>query len=140
MKHLTLLLLPFFLLCACNNDEVASQVPSAISQFVAEYFPSYSYDCYTKNKNTYYIKLKSGPGITFNSDMKWVEINGYGQTLSKFFLFDQIPPAVYEYLQETESLEYVYTITRDAKTYTLSLFDSVLTYNIASDKISVVYG
>jgi hypothetical protein len=146
MKRLSfcLLILLSAILCAfqfsCTNDEVAEQVPNQISQFVAEYYPSYSYDVYTHTKQTYFIRLKNGPGLTFNADMKWIEINGYGQTLTQFFLFDQMPPAVFEYLQESENIENVYAVARDSYSYTVSLFDSVLTYVIATARISVAYG
>ena len=142
MKHLYFILLAIVCLSLfrCSSDEVANQVPTEISQFVAEYFPSYSYENYVKTKDSYFVKLKSGPGLTFNSKVKWIEINGYGQPLTQFFLFDQVPPAVYEYLQESENIENVYAVSRDSTNYFVSLFDSVLTYVIATTKISVAYG
>ncbi len=78
--------------------------------------------------------------MVFNSNMDWIEVNGLGETLTQYFLFDQMPPAVYEYLQETENLSNVYAVTRDVFEYNVSLFDSVLTYQISSSIIKISYG
>jgi hypothetical protein len=128
------------LLQSCTNDDIPGQVPSEISQFIAQYYPSYSYESYQKTSSAYTIKLKSGPCLIFNSKQKWTEVNGNGETLTQYFLFDQLPPAVYEYLQETENLGNVYAVTRSTTEYSISLFDSVLTYEISGSRISVSYG
>jgi hypothetical protein len=142
MIHLRLPL--FAVICCiastCANDDVPGQVPEKISQFIAQYYPSYTYENYTKSKDTYTVNLKSGPCLVFNSKMDWIEVNGLGETLTQYFLFDQMPPAVYEYLQETENLSNVYAVTRDVFEYNVSLFDSVLTYQISSSIIKISYG
>lgn len=140
MKSLRLLLLVSILaFCSCSTDEVAG-MPKLVSQFIENYFPTYGVDDFAKTGSGYWVKLKSGPGLNFDSAQHWIEVNGYGQTLSQFFLFDQLPPAIYAYLQETENLSGVYAIVRDSKRYFVSLFDSVLTYRISDSRISVAYG
>jgi hypothetical protein len=139
MKHLRLL----FLLLAisavsCSTDDAVG-MPKLVSQFINNYFPTYGVETFARLKSGYWVKLKSGPSLNFDDKMQWSEINGYGQTISQFFLFDQLPPAIYEYLQETENLSNVYAIVRDAKQYFVSLFDSMLTYRIADARISVAY-
>jgi hypothetical protein len=140
MKHLRLLF-SFFVItfCACSTDDAVG-MPKLVSQFINNYFPTYGVEKFTKVKTGYWVKLKDGPGLNFDTNMAWADINGYGQTISQFFLFDQLPPAIYEYLQETENLSNVYAVMRDATTYLVSLFDSMLTYRIADSRISVAYG
>lgn len=140
MIHLRLLFLAIILSCpSCSSDDFVG-MPKTITSFLENYYPTYGVENFSKSKLGYWVKLKSGPGITFGTDMSWTDINGYGQTISQFLMFDQLPPAIYEYLQETENLENVYGISRDAKFYFVSLFDSLLTYQIADARISVAYG
>lgn len=140
MIHLRLFLVATILAFpSCSSDEFVG-LPQKISTFIENYYPNYGVENHSKTKFGYWVKLKSGPGITFNTDLAWTDINGYGQTLSQFLLFDQLPPAIYEYLQETENLENVYAVARDTSNYFVSLFDSLLTYRIANAQISVAYG
>ncbi|MDE6040679.1 MAG: hypothetical protein K2F99_03790, partial [Muribaculaceae bacterium] len=52
------------------------------------------------------------------------------------FLFDQTPPKLYSYLQGTSALNSVFSIARNSTEYTVTLLDSTLIYNIASQEIS----
>ena len=51
-------------------------------------------------------------------------------------LFDQLPPKVYAYLQDSQQLDSVFGMERDSKRYTLSLLNSTLMYDIASGELS----
>jgi hypothetical protein len=74
--------------------------------------------------------------MTFNSSYSWTNINGYGSALPQVLLFDQTPPALYQYLQATECLDEVYDMSRDTINYYLTLLNSSITYNISSEQIT----
>lgn len=73
--------------------------------------------------------------MIFDSSYAWSSIDGEGATLPQVLLFDELPPALYQYLEETESLNSVYRLDRDARQYEVGLFDSALTYTIATGEI-----
>ncbi|MDE6120487.1 MAG: hypothetical protein K2F63_01710, partial [Muribaculaceae bacterium] len=52
-------------------------------------------------------------------------------------LFDQLPPKMYMYIQETEQLNAVFAITRDPDVYTASLLDDTLTYRIKDESLTL---
>ncbi len=52
-------------------------------------------------------------------------------------LFDQLPPKLYDYLQETEQLNSVFSMERDKDYYTLTLLDSMLRYTIATGAMTM---
>ena len=81
------------------------------------------------------MKLKSDCAISFDSRYRWVTVNGYGSTLPQMFLFDQMPPSLYSYLQETDNVNEVYSVTRDTAVYTVNLQDNTITYDIDSGTI-----
>lgn len=117
------------------NDSKWGDLPSSIANFVTEYFPSSSVESYSENNGQYYVKIKNGPSMIFDSSYAWSSIDGEGATLPQVLLFDELPPTLYQYLEETESLNSVYRLDRDARQYEVGLFDSALTYTIATGEI-----
>ncbi len=71
------------------------------------------------------------PGLTFGENYGWTAIDGYGMPLPQVMLFDQLPPRLYAYLQDSQQqLDSVFGMERDSKRYVLTLLDSTLTYDI----------
>jgi hypothetical protein len=123
------------LLYSCQNNEYYNQLPEELTKFIAHYYPNTGIESYSHSNDKYVVILKDGPGLTFSSSYAWTDINSNGAVLPQVLLFDQLPPAVYQYLQETEQLHSVFAISRNKKEYTISLLDSMLTYNIATDSL-----
>ena len=123
-------------LTACSGDnEYNNEIPGPIQEFISEYFAGEAVSSYSTNGDTYRVKLKSDCAISFDSRYRWVTVNGYGSTLPQMFLFDQMPPSLYSYLQETDNVNEVYSVTRDTAVYTVNLQDDTITYDIDSGTI-----
>ena len=124
------------MISSCKEDRLWDELPVDISHFISQYFPNSSIENYTASPTTYHVRITNDPGLTFDKDCNWEAINGYGLPLPEVLVFDQVPPALYKYLEETESLGSVFSLERDARTYTVVLLDSTLTYNISTQEIS----
>lgn len=122
---------------SCHNNEW-DDMPQAISQFVAKYFPEQEISDFGITDDGYHLRLHNSVSITFNNNCSWLSINGYGSTLPQMLLFDELPPVLYEHLQALEELNNVYAVSRDTKSYFVRLLDSDLIYNIATDEITRV--
>lgn len=127
-----------FSLTSCS-DSKWGELPSPISSFITEYFPYSSIESYSENDNEYYIRVKDGPSMIFDSSYSWTTIDGEGATLPHILLFDELPPALYEYLESAESLASVYRLDRNSRQYDVGLFDTALTYTIATGEIHSAY-
>lgn len=77
--------------------------------------------------------------MIFDSSYSWTTIDGEGATLPQVLLFDELPPALYEYLESTENLTSVYRLDRNSRQYDVGLFDTALTYTIATGEIHSAY-
>jgi hypothetical protein len=120
---------------SCQNNDYYNQLPEQLTSFIAHYFPNTGVENYTHNNDKYVVVLKDGPGLTFSSSYAWIDINGNGAVLPQVLLFDQLPPAVYQYLQETEQLHSVFAISRSKTEYTIALLDTTLIYDISTDSL-----
>lgn len=138
MNLILLLSLVMFGLTSCS-DSKWGDLPSSISSFITEYFPNSSIESYSENNDEYYVKIKDGPSMIFDSSYSWTTIDGEGATLPQVLLFDELPPALYEYLESTENLTSVYRLDRNSRQYDVGLFDTALTYTIATGEIHSAY-
>lgn len=127
---------PMIAVVSCHDSQLWDELPTDIAHFITEYFPNGAIDSYSSTPTTYHVRITDGPGLTFGKDCRWEAINGYGMPLPEVLLFDQLPPALYQYLEETQSLDQVFVLERNAREYTLVLLDSTLTYDIATEVIS----
>lgn len=121
---------------ACDNDDLYNDLPEPIAKFVAQYYPGVSVSDYTHTATTYHVKLQGGPGMTFNDTYDWVSVNGYGEALPQVFLFDNLPPALYEYLQTGSLLDSVMSAERTSRLYTVVLVDTTVYFDVDSGVIS----
>lgn len=123
-------------LSGCKDNDLWGELPSEISQFITQYFPNSNIDSFSESTNTYHVRINDGPGLTFNKDCEWEAINGYGMPLPEVLLFDQLPPALYSYLEETSNLGSVFSMERDKASYTIVLLDTTLHYDIDTEEIT----
>lgn len=114
---------------ACHNTELWSDLPKAVNDFITQYFPNSELQSVSNSGGVCHVRIEDGPGLTFNEKGEWESIDGYGMPLPQVLLFDQLPPKLYGYLQETQQLDSVFSMQRDGVKYTLTLLDSDLYYN-----------
>lgn len=124
------------MLNSCKHTELWDDVPGPIAEFINQYFPFSELNSVTHSASAYHIRIDDGPGLTFGSDYAWEVIDGYGMPLPQVLLFDQLPPKMYQYLQETEQLNEVFSMSRDDASYTASLLNTTLTYKIADESLT----
>lgn len=125
-----------FVAVSCHSDDEWNEMPQEIADFVSKYFPGEGIGSYSHNGNTYHVRVDDGPGITFDSDYAWEIVDGYGMPLPQVLLFDQLPPKLYAYLQDSQQLDSVFSMERDSRRYTLSLLNADLVYDIKTGEIS----
>lgn len=121
-----------FLPVSCHNSELWNDLPAGASEFINTYYPMSELESATHSGSYYHARLSNGPGFTFDSSGSWVAVDGYGLPLPQVMLFDCLPPAMYEYLQEAELLNGVFAIARDGDVYSATLLESTLRYNVAT--------
>lgn len=106
-------------------------MPQAVAGFVSQYFPSQGIDSFTPLADGgCRIEVSGGVVLTFDADSEWSEIDGRGSTLPGVLIYDQLPERLYGYLLETELTDEVYALSRDYRVYTVTVHDTVLTYDI----------
>lgn len=138
-RILYLLLLPLLIgLTACDSDDVDG-VPSEIGRFVSHYWPGTAISSCEKTMGGYAVRVKNGPSLVFNSAYKWISISGNGQSLPAVLLFDQLPPALYEYLQDMEATGNVRVISDQAKEVIVTLPALTIHYDKATGDITERY-
>lgn len=126
-------------LTACSSSSEWEDLPEPIAVFVSQYFPGDGVAHYGESEGVYHVELKGSAMLSFDTRYAWITVNGQGEILPQVFLFDQLPPALYEYIQEFDSLGAVYSVSRNTRTYEVTLTDSYLSYNIKSREITRQY-
>lgn len=138
-RHEKLILIPllFFLMIvgACSNS-VWDEVPSAITSFIEQYYPGSGVKSYSQNSDGYKVKITNGASLAFDTEYSWTFIDGNGVRLPEVLVYNQLPPALYNYLQGIEQQADVYAMNRDATYYKLTMHDTIIVYEIATGKIS----
>lgn len=123
-----------FAVASCEND-VWDDLPSPIANFFTTYFPGQEVSSYSTTDNGSVASVSGGVTVTFNKENSWTDVNGNGSTLPSIFLYDQLPPKLYNYLEETEATSGVYKVTRNSEKYHIELKDTYIDYTISSGDI-----
>ncbi len=138
-NHISLIivsLLCALLLGSCSTDALDS-TPTAVSEFITEYFPNTRVKSYTPLADgSHKAVLDNSATIVFDKENRWIDIDGEGSTLPDVLMYDQLPPELYSYLQGTAMQRDVYAVTRDRFYYKLTMLDTVITYNISTGAIT----
>lgn len=139
MKRLFLtLFLIVPLLWSCQSSDEYDALPRSISTFVSQYWPNPDIESYTHpGPDVYVVVIHNGPRLTFDAAYAWTEIDGLGLPLPDNLLFNELPDPLYRYLTETEATDAVFGMARNPRAYTLQLLESSLTYDIATQAVSV---
>lgn len=120
--------------CSDEKDEY-SELPAKIQSFVSEYFPETSVSDYSFTGNIYHVTLSESAYLEFNSVPAWTLIDGRGAVLPSMLIYDQLPSALYTYLETIDTTGSVYSLKRTKDTLTVGLLDSSVVYDIASGKV-----
>lgn len=129
------MLIGIIFLGACSND-LWDEVPTPITSFIEQYFPGSGVKEYTPTDNSYKVKINNGATLVFNSEYLWTMIDGNGVRLPEVLIYNQLPPALFNYLQGIEQQSAVYSMSRDASYYKLTMEDTVISYEISSGKVT----
>lgn len=123
------------LMGACNNN-VWDELPSPIVKFVSEYFPFGEVSSYKVTESGSEVNIKNGATLKFNKDYEWVDVNGNGQELPQQFIYDKLPPVLFNYIQEMEADHSVYRVVRLANIIKVYLLDSDIEYDESTQTIT----
>ena len=135
-KICTLLLLFAALLAACQGSDNYKELPSPIARFVSQYWPNPDVTSFTQpDASIYEVIIKNGPTLRFNADYEWTSINGNGLPLLENLLFSCLPDKLYAYLSSGSMLNECFAIVRTPRTYTLTMLNTTVTYDIGSGTI-----
>lgn len=135
-----LLLLPailmVLLLGACSSSNVWDEIPTPITSFIEQYYPGSGVKSFSQTTDGYKVKINNGASLSFDEEYHWTFIDGNGVRLPEVLVYNQLPPALFNYLQGIEQQGEVYAINRDKTYYKLTMHDTVITYEIATGKIA----
>ena len=125
--------------CATTSSEESwgdDKTEAYISKFMSDYFPARAYTTAELTPESCIIRVKNGPSVTFTPSGQWTSVVGYGATLPQIFLFDQLPPDLYEYIQGLEAVDKVYSVVVDNGQYSVIMLDTSVVYDRATGTIT----
>ncbi len=129
------LLIGIMVFGACSNN-VWDEVPTPITSFIEQYYPGSGVSQFVQDDSGYRVQINNGATLVFDSDYSWVSVDGNGVRLPEALIYNQLPPALFNYLQGIEQQRGVFKMSRDASFYKLTMEDTVITYDIATGKIT----
>lgn len=123
-------------LASCSHSDLWDELPQKVTNFINQYFPNSELQSVSTSTAGVTVRIDNGPGMSFDTDSEWTDINGYGMPLPQVLLYDQLPEKLYDYLQETENLGSVFQLSRKGKIYTVRLLNSSLTFDSVNGSLS----
>ncbi|MCM1356320.1 MAG: hypothetical protein NC212_07950 [Staphylococcus sp.] len=129
------MLLLIIILGACSNS-IWDEIPTPITSFIEQYYPNSNVKEFNTTDNGYKLKINNGASFSFDNDYRWTSIDGNGVHLPEVLVYNQLPPALFNYLQGIEAQTSVFSMSRDSTYYKLLMLDTVITYEIATGKIT----
>lgn len=124
-KYLTTAI-SILMLIACG-DTLWDELPSPISTFITTYYPNSGISDYEEENATYYVKIKNGASLVFDSNYDWIQINGNGVPIPPIFIFNEMPK-IYQYLEARELTSDLMEAKNEPRTILLTFTDFRLEY------------
>ncbi len=123
------------ILSGCG-DNVWDELPSPIASFVSEYFPFGEVDSFEESDRGFVVKIKKGVSLSFDRDCVWTDVDGRGSILPQNFLYDKLPPVLYDYIESIEHVNDVYRVRRVPNEIIVEFHDSKIVYDAATTTIT----
>lgn len=114
------------MLMACSHS-LWDNLPTPIAQFISTYYPGSTVSSFNDSGENYYVVVKDGPTMVFNSDCKWTLINGNGVPLPSIFFFNELP-VIYNYLEPREETDQVMIVENYPRSIMLTFSDHRIEY------------
>lgn len=124
---------------ACSNN-VWDEIPTPITSFIEQYYPGSGVRSFSQTDAGYKVKINNGATLSFDTEFAWTFIDGNGVRLPEVLIYNQLPPALFNYLQGIEQQNEVYAMSRDNTYYKLTMHETIITYEIATGKITYPTG
>lgn len=128
-----------FMLIACSSS-LWDDLPEPIAIFISTYYPMSGISEYNEHNGIYYVTIKNGATMTFDSNYTWLEINGNGVVLPQLFIQDALEPKLVQYLMELELTDEVYAAKNDPREVILDMLDYKIRYIKERGDISQIGG
>lgn len=126
---------------ACGEGNTYDELPKPIAEFVSQYFPFGEVDGYTVDKNgNSIVQIRNGSTLTFDAECDWTDVNGNGSVLPGNFLYNQLPPVLYNYIESIEFVNKVYRVSRTSTGVKVEFQDTYVVYDDESQKITYPEG
>ena len=91
---------------------------------------------YDETNDKYYVTIKNGASLIFDSNYEWTSINGNGTTLPEIFVTDKLPEKLVRYLTELELTKEVYAAENEPRIIILSMLNYKIKYIKETGEIS----
>lgn len=137
-KELTAFL-GLLLLMACSSS-LWDDLPQPIANFISTYYPMSGISEYNEHNGDYYVTIKNGASLVFDSNYNWLEVNGNGVVLPELFVQDALEPKLLQYLMELELTDDVYAATNDPREVILDMLNYKIRYIKETGEISQIGG
>ncbi len=122
---------------SCGDNDF-NDLPREIQQFISQYFPGQGVADFSESGGTYTVNLDNSASLVFNSSLIWTTIDGNGSPIPRQLVFDQFPSKLYDYIETTENLGEVYSVTRDTGIYMVIFHGYIISYNVSTGDIQPV--
>lgn len=122
-------------LVSCSSSVDPDNLPTPVRTFVLKYFQDQPIASWSDVTTNYQVNMKNGATLVFDSKGAWVSVNGNGSPLPQMMMRDELPAALFQYLEDNGVTADVYSMIRNAKTYKLTMRTTVITYTIATGDI-----
>lgn len=99
-KKYILAVISIVMFIACS-DTLWDELPSEISTFITTYYPNSGISNYSEKDGGYYVTIKNGASMVFDSNYDWILVNGNGVPIPVIFIFNEMPK-IYQYLEARE--------------------------------------
>lgn len=120
---------------ACSSSVDPDNLPAPVRTFVLKYFQDQPIASWSDVNTNYQVNMKNGATLVFDPKGAWVAVNGNGSPLPEMMMRDELPAALFQYLEANGAAAGVYSMIRNAQTYKLTMRTTVITYTIATGDI-----
>lgn len=139
LRSIAVALMALTALASCHETEGDADLPKEATDFISKYFPlSYVSSKEELPSGSFEVKMTRGATLIFDSEGSWTDLQGNGDVLPPMIAFDYFPSPLYDYIESKEQVDAIYSVSRTELIYDVLLFDTRLTYDIQTAKVTEV--